>query len=279
MVKIAIFFNKVLKKIMQYISFEAYEIRRIKKIPRYLTGRTKIFGFDFVFIDSASFAGQYEEIFNKKIYNFQTENQQPYIIDCGSNVGVSILFFKKTYPKANIIAFEPDKKIFLVLKQNIEKSNCKEITLINKGLWNKEGETFFYEEGADGGSIVNGNTDHQAEKKYLKVETTSLRPYLTKEVDFLKIDIEGAESTVLEDCDELLINVHRIFIEFHSRINNEQRLDSILSILTKNGFRYYMQSDIIFNTEPFIQRASINFYDNLINIYAYRNPETTYQKK
>ena len=273
MVKIGIFFNKALKKIKQYVSFEANEIRRIKKTPRYQTGKTKIFGFDFVFIDSASFVGQYEEIFNKKAYNFETENQHPFIIDCGSNIGVSILFFKKAYPKANILAFEPDKKIFSVLKQNIEKSTCKEITLINKGIWNKEGKIFFNEEGADGGSIIDNNSDHQAGQKYVEVETTSLRRYLAKEVAFLKIDIEGAESTVLEDCDDLLINVHRIFIEFHSQINRDQRLDSILNILTKNGFRYYIQSEIIFNSQPFIKRSSINFYDNLMSIYAYRNHE------
>ena len=277
--KVVIFSNKVLRKIKEYISFEANEIRRIKKIPRYKTGRTKIFGFDFVFIDSASFVAQYEEIFNTQIYNFETANRQPYIIDCGSNVGVSVLFFKKVYPKAIIIAFEPDKKIFLALTQNIEESKCKEITLINKGIWNQQGTIFFNEEGADGGSILAHNTNSNASDKKVEIQTTSLRPYLDKEVDFLKIDIEGAECTVLEDCADLLINVHRIFIEFHSQIDHEQRLDFILNILSRNGFRYYIQTEIIHNSQPYIERGSINFYDNLISIYAYRNLEIDANKK
>jgi FkbM family methyltransferase len=264
------YFNKLLKKIKYYTSIERKEIRRIKKLPRYHTGKTKVFGFDFTFIDSASFIGQYNEIFLKKVYQFKSENQQPYIIDCGSNVGVSILFFKEIFPAAKIIGFEADKNIFSVLKKNIEKSTFKEITLINKGVWNKEGKIFFNEDGADGGNINESNTS-QLSEKYFEIDTASLRPYLTRKVDFLKIDIEGAESVVLQDCDDLLRNVERIFIEYHSKINNKQQLDSILSILTRNGFRYYIQSETLFNSEPFIKRRSINNYDNLICIYSYKN--------
>jgi FkbM family methyltransferase len=263
-------YKKSLKKMTYYLSFEANEIKRIKKIPRYQKGNTKLFGFDFTFIDSASFVGQYLEIFNKKINNFKTNKEQPYIVDCGANIGVSVLFFKKIYPNANIIAFEPDKNIFSVLKKNIEKSNCKGIILINKGVWNKEGKIFFNNEGADGGSILEKNNVDPLNKKCVEIETTSLRDYLNKEVDFLKIDIEGAESTVLEDCDDLLKNVHRMFIEFHSGVDSEQHLDSILNILKKNGFRYYIQSETIFNDEPFIKRRSLNNYDNLVCIYSYR---------
>jgi FkbM family methyltransferase len=268
--KINSYYNKLLKKISYYTSIERKEIRRIKKILRYQTGNTKIFGFDFTFIDSASFIGQYIEIFLKKVYNFNSENKHPYIVDCGANVGVSILFFKKIFPAAEIIAFEADKNIFSVLKKNIQNSTFKEITLINKGVWNKEGKILFNEEGADGGNIKDDNNKEQLNGNYFEIETTSLRPYLNKKVDFLKIDIEGAESTVLEDCNDLLKNVERIFIEYHSEINSEQQLDCILNTLTKNGFRYYIQSETLFNAEPFIKRKNINNYDNLVCIYCYR---------
>ena len=119
---ISYYFNKSLEKTTNYVSFEAKELRRIKRIPRYKKGTTKIFGFDFTFVDSASFIGQYEEIFKKQSYKFIPINDQPIIIDCGSNIGVSILYYFRQYPKAKIIAFEPDKNIFQVLKKNIEKA-------------------------------------------------------------------------------------------------------------------------------------------------------------
>ncbi len=263
------YFNGFKKKSRYFFSYERKELSRIKKIPRYQKGNTNLFGFDFGFVDSASFKAQYFEIFSRQIYNFKAENDQPYIIDCGSNIGVSILYFKKNYPKAKIVGFEPDKNIFQLLKKNIANANLNSILLVNKGLWNKEGEIYFNEEGADGGSILD-NTRNEANQKSSEIEVTSLRQYLALPVAFLKMDIEGAESIVLEDCDDLLKNVQKIYIEFHSQIDNTQKLDSILNILKKNNFRYYIESGTIFNKQPFMQRRTINNYDNLLSVFAYR---------
>ncbi len=52
-------------------------------------------------------------------------------------------------------------------------------------------EFFYNEEGADDGSILYKNNEYQVSKKISEIETTSLRQYLNKEVDFSKIDIEG----------------------------------------------------------------------------------------
>ncbi len=264
------YFNKIVSKLSRYISYEAKELRRIKKIPRYQVGTTKIFGFDFTFVDSASFIGQYADIFEKQSYKFNTANEQPVIIDCGANVGVSILYYIRQYPKAKITAFEPDKNVFSILKKNVQKINNSNITLINKGLWNTEGEMVFMEEGADGGQVLDNNNGFLQNLKTVNIETTSLRNYLTEKIDFLKIDIEGAEAVVIEDCENLLLNAQRIFIEFHSTINKQQQLDTILSGLKKNNFRYYIESVTLSNEKPFINLRTINNFDNLVSIYAYK---------
>jgi predicted O-methyltransferase YrrM len=57
-----------------------------------------------------------------KIYRFNSLITKPLILDCGANVGVSVLYFKRLYPDAEIIAFEPDEDVFAILKQNYEES-------------------------------------------------------------------------------------------------------------------------------------------------------------
>jgi FkbM family methyltransferase len=262
--------NKVLNKLNFHFSADGKELRRISGIQRYKNGDTKILGYKFEFVDSASFVVQYLEIYKRRIYNFKTDNEKPFIIDCGANVGVGTLYFKTLYPNAEVVAFEPDKQIFRALKQNIENSGCKDILLINKGVWNTEGTIQFIHEGADGGNILDSQSIVSDHQKLIEIETTSLRKYLDRKVDFLKIDIEGAEATVFEDCDSLLKNVQQIFIEFHSAVNKPQELHSILNILAKNGFRYYVESAGLINNEPFIKRDTINNYDNLLNICAYK---------
>jgi FkbM family methyltransferase len=175
------------------------------------------------------------------------------------------------YPFAEIIGFEPDKDIFAVLQKNISNRKYNDITLINKGLWNQDGKMQFVGDGADGGNII--PTEHpnsSASSEVTEIETTTLKEYLNRKVDFLKIDIEGAESIVIEDCQNLLHNVDHIFIEYHSQENVSQRLEVILSVLAKEGFRYYIESAIQKSKLPFIKREKLNNIDNFLNIYAYK---------
>ena len=49
-----------------------------------------------------------KDIFVRRIYHFESHRSDPLIIDCGSNIGLSILYFVSTYPSSRVIAFEPD---------------------------------------------------------------------------------------------------------------------------------------------------------------------------
>lgn len=242
------------------------EFNRIKIIERKTTGHTNIFGNRFQFIDSASFCFIYDELFNKHIYNFGMSTESPYIIDAGANIGLSIVYFKQLYQDSEIIAFEPDPNVFNILSYNIEQFRFTKTTLINKALWNENKLMSFWSEGSDGGRIsFDSNT-----RNLINIETVRLREFLYKRVDFLKIDIEGAETIVLQDCIDLLINVDRIFVEYHSFSNDPQNLHVLLKILQVAGFRYYIQQNGVFSPNPFINVSNYLEMDLQLNIFGYR---------
>ncbi|HJS54352.1 MAG TPA: hypothetical protein VJ765_07410, partial [Chitinophagaceae bacterium] len=58
--------------------------------------------------DSLLFVAGYEEIFKRENYKVAFSNNKPFIIDCGSSIRLSIIYFKTSYPQSKIIAFEPD---------------------------------------------------------------------------------------------------------------------------------------------------------------------------
>jgi len=239
---------------------------RLKNIPRYNIGTIEMYGVKIKYVDSASFLFIYEELFKKKIYKFNTSNKKPYIIDAGANIGLSIIYFKELYPNSEIIAFEPDENVFEALEHNIKMMKYSDVKLVKKALWNSETTLNFMVEGADGGRVaVKGDID-----RVVKVETVTLREYLNRKVDLLKIDIEGAEISVLESCNDLLSNVDRIFIEYHSFVNREQELHRLLLMLTAAGFRYNIQQIGIFSPNPFVQINQSLCMDNQLNIFAYR---------
>lgn len=242
------------------------EIDRLKRIPRYILGESNLLGKPICFIDSASFLFIQDELFNKEIYKFSTKNINPYIIDAGANIGLSIIYLKELYPNAEIIAFEPDSKAFEALETNIKTFGFKQVTLIKKALWNEETTLRFYAEGADGGRIATSDQHDQI----TNIETIRLRDFLSRNVDFLKVDIEGAETAVLEDCEDLLHNVENMFVEYHSFLNQEQSLAKLLSILTKAGFRYQIQHIGVFSFHPFINIAQYSGMDLQLNIFAYK---------
>lgn len=256
-----------LESFYKYGVFEYFEIKRISNINRYKLFSTKILKNRIYANDSRSFIGQYNEIFKRKIYNFKPLDNQPYIIDCGANIGLSTIYFKLKFPSSEVIAFEPDPLVFKLLQKNIKSFKFNNVKLVNKGVFNKNGEEKFFGKGDDSGRIISNEV---LPKNYRKIKVVSLRNYLRKKVCLLKIDIEGAEYKVIKDINDFLFNVSRIFIEYHSRINRIQELDKILCILKNNGFRFYVENTTIKRVNPFINISKNQDFDNLLNIYGYR---------
>ena len=72
------------------------------------------------------------------------------------------------------------------------------------------------------------------------VPTVRLRDYLGDTVDLLKIDIEGAELPVLEDCASLLHNVRAMAIEVHEFDVAHRQTSVVLELLARAGFTFGM---------------------------------------
>lgn len=240
--------------------------KKYSKRKRYIPEKVSFFGKKIKIVDGPTFYSGYKEIFQKKIYEFVSEKENPLIIDCGSNIGLSIIFFKMLYPSSKVIAFEPDPVIFQALKENIGAFKFQDIQLNNKAVWVKEGETDFSLEGGYSGRILKGDE----EGRKIPVPTVDLSVILEKnEVDFLKLDIEGAEYEVLLKCEHSLRNVKHIFVEYHSHFSEEQSLDEILSLFKRNSYRYQIQEAFV-NKKPFVERKLMAGMDLQLNIFAYK---------
>jgi FkbM family methyltransferase len=186
------------------------------------------------FDDYGSFINMFEEIFILQIYKAQTKTPDPVIIDCGSNIGMSILYFRLIYPSAVIEAFEPDPKTFEILKRNIEYNKIKSVILHNTALGNKSGTTSFFRstKSTNSGLLRPGESIET-----LVVPIQQLSTVLTGKVSILKIDTEGSEQALITD----LINsgkiqwVSEIVMEFHPALT-EQSLDDFIEQLRAIDF-------------------------------------------
>ncbi len=239
--------------------------------PRYKKHNIKYLGFNTIVPDTLSFIWQFKEIFGDENYKFKSDSLNPIIYDCGSNIGISCLYFSTNYPTSAIKAFEADPNIVKVLSENLNRNNVNNVEVIGKAVWiNNEGIEISIE-GADGASIY-------SKVNPVKVPSIRLKDMIEKEttIDMLKIDIEGAEYDVLLDCKDSLSNVKNIFIEYHSFENSNQKLSEILKILEINNFRYFI-NPVNERAMPFINKKNKSNpgMDLQLNIYAYKNSLVT----
>jgi FkbM family methyltransferase len=211
-----------------------FEFERISKLGRYNPGSTNLVSTNFRFVDSESFINQYIDIFEKDTLHFKTDKDDPLIIDCGANIGMSITYFKRLYPKSKIIGFEPDPKIFETLKKNLNCFQGKNLELHEKAVWHKESTLPFTPDNADGGTIDKDGS--------ITVNTVNINEFLLEEVDFLKIDIEGAEHEVLPAISNNLRNVKFLFLELHLDQAVPRQIEEILKLLRENSFVYSFNS-------------------------------------
>jgi FkbM family methyltransferase len=234
-----------------------YELSRISKLGRFKTGETNLIHPNFRFADSESFIYQYNEIFRNDVLSFKTNETNPIIIDCGSNIGVSICYFKSIFPFSKIIAFEPDSAIFSELKHNTSHFTPSEVDIHNKAVWIEETNLSFQPDGADGGRLLSGG--EQA------VSAVRLSDYLKTKVNMLKIDIEGAEKFVLPSIAENLKNVEHLFLELHVEEKEPELLEHTCQLLREQGFRYKIDTVGSVNFNCFEYRDT---YSMQMNIYA-----------
>ncbi|MBK9097591.1 MAG: FkbM family methyltransferase [bacterium] len=234
---------------------------------RFLETNIKFLRYEFVVPDALSFIWQFKEIFVDEFYKFNTTSNNPVIYDCGANVGTSCAYFRYLYPNSRIVAFEPNNKIADYLEKNLNKNSFQNVEVVRKAVWIDESGIDLGMESADGSSIF-------LNKNKTKVDSVRLKNYLEKEgrIDMLKVDIEGAEIAVIQDCNNSLTNVQNIFVEFHSFNDQPQKLSDLLSVLEKAGFSYFIDQPENRHT-PFINRfnKSNPNIELQLNIFAYRN--------
>lgn len=241
-----------------------YELERVRKQPRYIHGTTSLFGKPIRYIDSSSYYFLHEEIFKEEVYRFSSRKTDPRIIDGGANIGLSLIYFKRRFPHARITAFEADPEIARICNLNLIAQRINDIEILPKALWSKETVLSFQKEGADGGKLSSdgGNCT--------KIPAVSLAQYLDEPVDFLKLDIEGAEWEVLNSCRKELQYVDKLFVEYHSFLDQNQILPDLLELLRSCGFRFFITSPSIFSPEPLVEIKSYSGFDMVLNIFGTR---------
>ena len=167
------------------------------------------------------------------------------VLDIGANIGYYTLIFAKLVgEEGKVFAFEPEPENFALLKKNVEINGYKNVILVQKAVSNKTGRTKLYlcEESAGDHRIYDWLDGRQS----IEIEVIRLDDYFKDydgKIDFIKIDIQGAESEAIQGMSNLLDKnkTVKIITEFaplwlkRSGIEPEE----FLKLLQKHDFKLY----------------------------------------
>jgi FkbM family methyltransferase len=132
------------------------------------------------------------------------------VLDIGAHVGFYTLAAARMVgPEGMVYAFEPEPENFAVLQENVKANGYGNVRLVNKAVTNQRGKVEFYvsAQGNDRHSIFRSGRPSRMESRIV-VEATSIDEFLEAEswprVDFVKMDIEGAEPGAIAGMHKLL---------------------------------------------------------------------------
>lgn len=257
-------FRRIFENPFKKMGISWWDLKRLKYSPKKDIHTHVLFGKRTYFHSIGEYVYGLREIFADEVY-LQNLPANSYIIDCGANIGLSVIYLKKLCPAAVIIAFEPDPENFRVLKKNIESHKLSSVELKNEAVWTSNTTLNFASDGDMSSKIGTGK--HAT----VQVQAVRLRDFLNQKVDFLKIDIEGAEFGVVKDIQDKLLVVQNLFIEYHGSFQQNNELNEIFKIVVDNGFHYYIKEATAVYKHPFVRNVQDKPYDIQLNIFCFKN--------
>lgn len=203
----------------------------------------------------------YNEIIVKQEYfqNGLSVTDAGCVMDVGANIGLFAMAVKLKAPKATVYAFEPIPDTFQVLEQNARLPGYSDIHLFNVAIGSQDhvAETFTYFPHMPGNSTAilalkneqKQSMDrifgqemsdflNQSETRTVQFRTLSsvIREQGITGVDYLKVDVEGSEMSVLQGIEEMHWPIFKqVGVETHSTQLREQ----VCEILVQHGFEVY----------------------------------------
>lgn len=188
------------------------------------------------------------------------------VLDVGANIGLmTVPFSKMVGQNGKVISFEPQSKIYYILCSNVVINNLNNVDLYNLAVGDSNQTLFLpnvdYTKSNNFGGISlssNGN---------LEVTQIKLDDLSIEKINFIKVDVEGMELSVLMGSTNTL-KKHRPILYIEN--DRKEKSESLLNFLFFNEYNCYWHISNLFNLNNH-KKNSINVFDKnyiCINVLA-----------
>ena len=186
-----------------------------------------------------------KEIFVEEIYASNKNKEVFKILDLGSNIGLSVAYFKMRFPAAVIEAYEPDKNSFKLLQKNIQENDWQNVYANETAVSDENG--FLFSSSIEEKASVNSNFATSGSEES-QVPAKGISEILQQNFDIIKMDVEGGEWRIFKKIIEhqLISKANNWFVEFHQIEKNKKQFEKILNCFQQNGFEKEERKEVIY---------------------------------
>lgn len=218
-----------------------FAIRAGRRWGSQAPGTMRLLGWDIGYFNQSHALFLLHEIFADATYAFRSADPRPRIIDCGANIGFSCLFFKALYPASRITAIEPDPVAMARLEENLRRNGLDDVALEQGAIAASDSPVTLFSGDAGPGSLVTSLHAQWSGGASSRTTVRALRlPHLVEgTVDFLKLDIEGAEYDAVRDLIDAGVagRIREMAIEYHPLADRPGEAERMIASLAREGFR------------------------------------------
>jgi len=232
-----------MKKSLRYIQsiIDAFRMRRdvIRGVPIHFIFRGKKY-----WVNADHSAIYHIVNSTSKIANMTDliPNETRMIFDVGANCGLFSAFSEISCPDASIHCFEPSSDLLPIIRRNISSDRVI-VHDVAVGDSNGQVEFFVNAKSQQTNSLNRGAVELFAKTNSIKskmVDCICLDSFVAdkgiKNVDVLKVDVQGYEGAVFRGCKELLSTVNMLFVE--STWMDIESIVEMIPFALDNGFTH-----------------------------------------
>ena len=220
-----------------------------KHSPRHVTRQGINYKLDISkVVDHNLYYGYKDDIYNFVLNDIRSAK---FILDIGANIGNSSLFYTSINPNAYILAFEPHPNTYKLAEENLKLNKFPNIHLLNIGLAEKKESLKLYEVN-DNNPGMNRILTESNDFPFKTIEVDRLdtvcQQHKIDKIDFIKIDVEGFEYSVLSGGREVIQTSKPVlFIEVddNNLRGNNKSAKMLVELLISFGYReFYRAHDL-----------------------------------
>lgn len=169
----------------------------------------------------------------------------PIIIDCGANIGLSCQYFAREFPKAQILAIEPDIENFKLAQENCV--GLDNIRFFNAAIGSQAGFAAIDDASVDPNAF---RVSRVGEGEGIEIKTI---PDLVAGIDnadvfIVKVDIEGFERDLFKDNTEWIQRCRVLVVELHDwMLPNEASSGNFLRAIGSYDRDFLFKGESVFS--------------------------------